>query len=355
MSIGFRRNLKTGGFWKATYVHRDWINNYDWYPNELMITRAGQLTYSRIMRNDDDGYERYYNGVELEWEFPFHKRFTFGGNYTWNRLMMNTSRRIDESGGYGGGNSVGGGAATQGGASAPDGNMDKYLDWYFGGRQVWAPTRLVNPEHIFKFYFLFDLSSGRFQQTLGFTGNYTSGQVQWRNLRYDINWGSFLELDPDMWYYLFRSPQGGAQGAGVHPTLGAYSSTSGTSGVNTWYYIEHGTDLYQTGQDWWDLQMRYMVTVPKAKKLAWFNVKTVSNPFNHRGIGGWVPRNNPDSGLVRLRDAPGYDIKTGEYAAQSMVASDPYHGAWYVGGNHNGAYNTYQGGRGISLQSGLRF
>jgi hypothetical protein len=148
-SLGLRRNLPNGGSWKITFSYRTSINQWDWYVDdpEPYIADDGTKQFKRVARNSD-GYTRKYSGVELEWDYPVHKRVWFGGSYTFNRLMSNAPNNTESPNRYNGGDEM------------PDINVDAYWDSMFGSREAWAPVRLRNPEHYLKFFILLDFSSG---------------------------------------------------------------------------------------------------------------------------------------------------------------------------------------------------
>jgi hypothetical protein len=332
--LGFRRNLTLGGTWKATFVYRTWINDFDFYPGEIITIQTGtttQKTIKRILKNAE-GYERKYTGVELEWDYPISKRVTFGGSYTFNRLMSNVPDATD--------------AGAQTGSSL---NLDTYWDYMvektFGvtgdaARLLWRDMRPRNPEHFFKWYLLFDFSSGKIEQSVAFRGNYTSGGYQNRTYRY--RFGYPTEFDPR-----YKELITGMAGGTVPGTTG----TGGFSDSQYIFYLQGST-----GGDSWGLNMRYSLSMPIAKKLRLLTNVSVSNPFNHRGLGSRYLYANPDDQLT---------IPVAISGGGSVGVSTPY----AVDGDHtknvwrspngttgrNDNFRAHMAGRSMSLEAGLRF
>jgi len=331
LSVSYRRNLSRGGFWKATYIHRTWENEFDWYPGNVITVKntdgSDQKRVQRVLRNTS-GYERVFNSVEIEWDIPFNKRVNFGGSYTYNRLMSNYPAHTDNS-------------------RRDNVSATFNYDWWFdqvvpGGRNTWAPVRAIMPEHYFKWYLLFDLSSGKYQQSLSFNGELTSSPF-WSD-GYYYNRGLPSNLYPE----IVGSPAGGN-------VPGSENNMMTNSGP-----LEYTLGTYFTrGNDRWYLDMRYMLTVPLVRKIAWFVTVSVSNPFNHRGLYGWNGDINGSSNNFHLSGANGQRIVPGLVPGNGVVAdiqpSDPYGGVWKNNGNVNGAYMRRMDGRSFGVQTGIRF
>ncbi|MDR0499202.1 MAG: TonB-dependent receptor [Holophagales bacterium] len=324
-SVGFRSNLSGGGFLKATFVYRTWSNDgLGYYPGDFFTESiSGQLTVMRVLQNSD-GYERTYKGIELEWELPLHKRMTFGGNWTWNRLMHNSPGIVDVPTG-GGQNSL---------------RFDTYWDYMTGSRDAWAPIRLINPEHYINFYFLFDLTSGKINSALTLRGSYTSGSP--RVNQYQMHYGFPTDFEP-RYQQLIQGVAGGT-----------VPGTSGTTSFSNATYIPY--NIHGTNADSWGLNLRYTLSMPLVRKLSWLATIDVSNPFNHRGLSGWTPPVFTSDQAVRP-----YPFESG---TGSPVGSNfPYGGngndiSGYVPratGDLLSLYTGRQGGRVVSLQTGLRF
>jgi hypothetical protein len=219
-------------------------------------------------------------------------------------------------------------------------NWDAYWDEMAGGRDVWNPSRLINPEHYFKWYLLFDFSSGKIQESLAFRGAYTSGSPNTRG--YYFRYGF-----PTDWNTEYRQLITGTGGGNV-------ANSTGTTGFSDTRYIPTET-VSMTYSDSWSINMRYSLTVPLSGKMRWLANVDVSNPFNHRGIGSWYSASGADTTIVPRA------LTTGTSAVQSNVYSvnnDLTKSVWRpnVGATgQNGQFVSRMGGRSISLETGLRF
>jgi len=312
-AFGMTRNLSIGGFWKATFVYRTWANDWDFYPGGIITDTTGTKTFERILKNAS-GYERKYTGLELEWEIPIHKRLTFLGSYTYNRFMHNTPDSVDNPAYWvlDNNNSV---------------DWSAYRDEVMGGRQVWAPVRLRQPEHYLKVFLLFDVSSGRVKSSLAFDGQFTSASPI--NYTYTYGIGEPYKLYPELITGPGATPVPGTTGRGGMSNAAAYFHTIGLS-----------------HNDSWTLSLRYLITVPIYRKLAWMATIHIDNPFNHRGLGGgWLPSN--DSGFVVYSDNPD------RWGTNSGI--DQSRGVWRSSGDFNGFYRDRQGGRQIYMNTGIKF
>jgi len=315
IQVGMRRNLSSGGSYKATFVYRTWENDFDFFPGELFTAPNGSTQIRRVLRNAE-GYERKYTGVELEWDLPIHKRLSVGGSYTFNRLMSSVPSRTDEAGS----NNTGDNPAM---------NLDFYWDSLVpGGRDAWRPSRLLNPEHYFKFYLLFDLTSGKVQSSLAFNGSYTSG-VPYQD---GFNWQYGFPYE----YY----PELMTNGAGSAAQHGGITSGGSAQFSDTVFVPINNISTYQ---DTWGLTARYMLTVPLVRKLSWFAIINISSPFNHRGLSDNF---RPTGANTAIRP---YNITGGG------TASNVYNGVWRANDDFLSLYQVRQGGRSISVETGLRF
>ncbi|MCL1893759.1 MAG: carboxypeptidase regulatory-like domain-containing protein [Holophagaceae bacterium] len=302
-SVGFRRNLNNGGSWRATFTYRTWENDYDYYPGEFFDQANGALQVRRVLKNTNE-YDRTYTGVELEWDLPITKRANFGGSYTFNRLMNNWPDRSD--------------AGNAG--SAPALNLDSYWDTYWS-RDTWAPMRLMDPEHFFKFYILFDLTSGKVKSSVALRGSYTSGTPYQDTITYRVGFPSYPGV--------IAGPAGGTAPGGA-----------GTGGFSDSRAVPINT--MSTYQDIWSTALRYNLSLPLVSKLSWFMTIDINNPFNHRGIRDWFRPGGLSNSVIPN------DIG-------SVPASDPYNGVWRTDNNVLGLYRERMSGRTFSLTTGLRF
>jgi len=327
-SVGFRRSLKNGGYWKLSFINRTWQNDFDLYPGEEFLdSNTGRWDIWRIMRNSE-GTERTYKSIEAEWDFPINERTRFGGSYTYARFMSNTSWETDQ--------------AVHWRINSYDMNLDSYWDGYFkkeGGRNFWNPVSARLPEHTFRLYLTFDLSSGKLDSSLTFFGNYKSADFQGAGAS-----GYYYGFPMPDTYPHTIAPNG-------DPMWGQANDTP-LSWAN-WMTIPGNT--LTTASDSWDLSLRYLISVPLGGKLAWHTRITVNNPFNHRGLGNWYPGGSAGTAIVP------YDLigPTGDVEdRQQNNYWNGYRNVWRAGGSTfdgNGLYQSRMGGRSFSFETGLKF
>jgi hypothetical protein len=311
-TVGMTRNLSIGGFWKATFVYRTWANEWAYLPGEVITDSVtGNKTFVRVLKNDDS-YERKYTGLELEWEVPLHKRVIFLGSYTYNRFMRNSPVSVDDSAYW----------QLEGTGNI---SWDQWRDKMMGSREVHNPVRLYQPEHYLKLFLTFDMSTGNVKSNLTLNGQFTSASPI--NYGYTTGLGFPYDLYPEL----------------ISSTAGA--TIPGTSGSSA--MTNSATEYRNLGlshNDSWSVFLRYLITVPIYKKLAWMATIHIDNPFNHRGLGGgWMGSN--DSGFIIYREVP--DL---------WPANDQSNGRhWRSNGDLNGYYRDRQSPRAIYMNTGIRF
>jgi hypothetical protein len=310
-SVGFRRNLLNGGNYRVSFSYRTWSNDFDYYPGEFFNQANGALQVRRVLKNTDE-YDRTYTGVELEWDLPISNRVNFGGSYTYNRLMSNWPDRSD--------------AGNAG--SSPTINQDAYWDTFWP-RSQWAPVRILDPEHYFKFYVLYDLTKGKIKSSLALRGTYTSGSPVTDSFSIRVGFPSYPGV--------IAGPQGGTAQGGA--------GTGGFSESRSVMVNYRGTN-----QDSWGTNLRYNLTLPLVDRLSWFVTLDIGNPFNHRGIGNWFTPGGPTTTVVPV-DIPNGATYTNPYG----TGMDPNGWGWRTDANINSQYRSRMGGRTFSVQSGLRF
>jgi hypothetical protein len=335
LAVGFTRNFRNGGFWKATFVYRTWSDLYEIFPDAAGTDNNivdGRKEFVRILKNSDE-FEKTYKALEVEWNLPLTRRLTFGGNYTYARLMHNLSD-------YASGRNEARGVS----------NWNTNVNWYewwdlFWDRDVWAPIYNRGPEHDVGFYFTYDLSAGKAKSSIALRGNYLAGDTSYNS----FTWNTGYPNSSTSWP--------GQPGLPWLSGLVDYNYPSSVpGGVNS---MSRGIPSnWLLGDDAWGLTMRYHVEMPLVRKLAWFVTMDIINPFNHKGVGqitsnglsGWFGPGGPGGGnnfLVDMVNANG--------VANNYYANDYYKGVWFSNGNARGQYRTYQPGRSLSLQTGLRF
>jgi len=317
-AIGFTRNFRNGGSWKASFVYRTWIDLFEILPDaagtDVNIIN-GQKQLMRTLKNTD-AFEKTYKAFELEWNLPLTKRLTFGGNYTYARLMHNLTQ-------YASGRNEARGLT----------NWNSNVNWYeywdkFWPRETWAPIYNQGPEHDTGFYLTYDLSTGKARSSIALRGWYTGGDVAF-----------------DSWTWVAGYPN-----SATLPWLsglvdyGSPSSVPGGFNSNS-----RGIPFNQRlNDDTWGLTMRYHFEMPLVRRLSWFVTMDMTNPFNHRGINAWFGPGGPGGGTNYLVDIMGPNGVVNR-------ANDYYKGVWFTNSNVEGQYRSYQSGRSFSLQTGLRF
>jgi hypothetical protein len=312
LSVGYRRTYQNGGFLRATYIHRSWSNLFDFEPGTVYQTPSGDPGLHGVLKNDAS-LNRNYNSVEAEWLIPFTHSFSFGGNYTFARLVSNVRNMVD--------------SPARGNTFS--GNSMNWKDVY----STFLPVNqgnvetLRNPQHIVKWYATFDLSSGKVKSSLALLGSYTSGLPMSRTFSYTT----------------------------PYPTVPGYhdatnSQTGGLFNVVTQY----NSPGQFTNRDIWGANLTYNVEFPIVRSMVLFlsaecdNVLNIRTPTAYtipgqakRDTFGATPTNNP------------YGYQMG--ANLSAVGS----------GGSNSGYSTTDaaqyanyyryGMRTFKLQTGLRF
>ncbi|MDP2875073.1 MAG: carboxypeptidase regulatory-like domain-containing protein [Holophaga sp.] len=299
INLGFRRNLESGGYWRLTAISKTWKNLFDFYPGPVTDNPnpGGAPILQRVLRNSDE-FTRTYKSVEFEWMLPLTKALTFGGNYTFNRLMYNGRGSVD--------------SPSRGLSSMWWGS---FYDT-FQSRGQYMPSRLLNPEHYFKWYLNYDLTKGRVRSNLSLHGTYTTGMPTMDTMT------SYIGRPTVAGYYNGTTLN---NRTGLPTTLANYVNTQGT------------------GQDIWDVAMRYNLEVPVIRTLVWFVNMNVVNPFNTRSLAGWSVAGMPSAQIIPANNTEG------------RPASNPYPYGWRSGTGSMPTYNGRQPGRSISFETGIRF
>lgn len=107
-TLGYKRSYDNGSRIGLTFVHRawkkDWAFRQDYAPSEFVTltdptgsglpNQAGQIIH--VFNSDD--LTRVYNGLELEWIGKINPTWTWGGNYTYSRLVGNNNGGDSNSG-----------------------------------------------------------------------------------------------------------------------------------------------------------------------------------------------------------------------------------------------------------------
>jgi hypothetical protein len=318
-TLWFRRAYDSGGNVKFSLVYKTFENMYDFLPGEIWHRDRTNSNHIRFVLGNVEGlgYERKYTGAIVEWDFPFTRRATFGGNYTFARLMHNQT-------------GIGTADTMVRDASATFA-MPRYWETVYGDRESWNPTMLSGNEHTFKFYLMYDLSSGNTKSNITLRGQYNSYGMGRDTVGMAYGYPTFEGV--------IDYPGGGTN----NPGQGLYANTANLA---QGYSIT--TNTY-AGSDSWSMTMRYNLTVPLVKGLSWFTNIGISNPFNHRAYWG----NSGGGGLSNTV----YPVERPRNNGANLPIQDAYNGdyRWRAEGNVNGWYRNRMGGRSFSVQTGLRF
>lgn len=107
-TLGYKRSYDNGSRIGLTYVHRawkrDWAFSQDYAASEMVTlvdpTGSGLANQQaqRIHVFNSDGLTREYNGLEMEWLGKINSVWTWGGNYTYSRLVGNNNGGDSNSG-----------------------------------------------------------------------------------------------------------------------------------------------------------------------------------------------------------------------------------------------------------------
>ncbi len=303
INLGYRRNLQSGGYWRVTGISKTWKNLFDFFPGNVVANpnAGGAPILQRVLRNSDE-FTRTYKSVEFEWMLPLTKTLTFGGNYTFNRLMNNARGSVD--------------SPTRGLSSMWWGSFyDNYLT-----RGQYMPSRLQNPEHYFKWFLTYDMTKGRVRSNVSLRGSYTTG----------------VPIMDTQTSYIGR------------PTVaGYYNGTTLTTNTGLPTTLSNYLNTQGTGQDIWDVALRYNLEVPIVRSLVWFVNMNILNPFNTRSLDGrsgyWGLPAGQTTQIIPANNTEG------------RVASNPYPYGWRSGTASMPTYNGRQDGRSISFETGIRF
>ena len=109
-TLGYKRSYDNGSRIGLTYVHRawkkDWAFSQDYLASEL-VTLTDPTGSTPALPNqqaqqirvfNSDALTRKYNGLELEWIGKINPMWTWGGNYTYSRLVGNNNGGDSNSG-----------------------------------------------------------------------------------------------------------------------------------------------------------------------------------------------------------------------------------------------------------------
>lgn len=303
LTLGFRRNYASGANFRTTFIYRKWTNLFDFFPGEVFTAPNGNAAFKTVLKNDNDA-ERTYKSVEIEWSIPFTRKFTFGGNYTFARLMSNVRNLVDNPSR----------SSNQANNSA---NFRAYYSTLMP-RDAYNPVTLRDPEHMVKWYATYDLSRGQVKSNLALRGSYRSGLPASRTMNYGIPYTTVPG------YY--DGPNG------------PNKNTGGM--INTLAQTYYGGQF--TNQDFWDCHLQYNLEFPVVRTLMWFTNIQVNNLFN-----------------ARIQPQYNLPAQAGRDALGGTATVNPY--GYQMGANLVNATTkdslgvSRYGLRSVSIQTGIRF
>jgi len=317
ISVWYRHLFRSGGSIRIGLQNRSWTDLYDMLPSEVFryTNPNGGLVQTLIkatLKNTDD-YVRTYNGVEMQWDFPISKKISFGGNYTFSRLLHNQTR-VGTSESY-----IDGATAFSSGATG----IRLETPWWFAeafnrpvldadgntiagpfGRDVWQPRQLVGSEFSLGYYLIINMSQGKARSNVTLRGSYRGSST-----RYDfvnVNFGrAIIENGPDHPEYpnLKYNTYPGANANQLFGSAYAYFDNSTT------------TDSFSN-------HFTYNINMPLAKRLSLFLNINVSNVFNHIPRNNSVPGGNVGSNIFAGTLTP-WRIQTGANSWTESNWTDP--------------------------------
>ncbi|GLH67493.1 TonB-dependent receptor [Geothrix edaphica] len=100
-TLGYKRSYSNGSRVGLTFIHREWKKDWafsvDYLPTEMVTltdpTGSGLPDQKAQITHvfNSDQLSRKYNGLELEWLGKINAMWTWGGNYTYSRLVGNNN------------------------------------------------------------------------------------------------------------------------------------------------------------------------------------------------------------------------------------------------------------------------
>ncbi|MBI4912794.1 MAG: TonB-dependent receptor [Acidobacteria bacterium] len=316
-TLGLRRNLPAGGFWRGTLVLRTY-KDLPYAPADatapisvanIMDPSQTALNYRRTLMNDPEG-EKVYRSFEFEFQVPLGSRWTAIGNYTWGRTV---------------GNNLFADSASSDSAI----NVSTAGEFRRTYRALGYTDNQFNPygvlpnsiEHQAKLALLYNLTKGRWTSSIGLQALYNSGARE----------------------SLINNFVDSRLGAAMIPGLGTNSDIPATIGL---YW--NGRGRY-TNEDTYSINLQYNVSVKLKGRLELFSEIRVTNFLNHQYQDG-------------IRGRAGYQFNNGTnyivYALQSADANAFYNGYRVNGANANiYGTDTAPGGRRnmATVDVGVRF
>lgn len=251
VTLGYKRGFSSGGFWRATLVHRVWkdlTNSFPTYanlavPNPINPSLPGQTSYLRTLANDPFA-KREYNGFEFDFLAPVKSWLTFGGNYTFGRALANSLMGDANS-------------STQLLAQGPQG-------WFRDGfrnlgysSDVFEPfgEAPISQNHQVKTYVNVRLGSDKMRSSVSLVGRFNSGTKVSLTNNFTVSQASLIPGNPD---------------SNIPTSI-------------TYYWNGRGS---HSGADTWALDLQYNFDWKLKGKLTFFTQLSIFNVLNHQYPNG---------------------------------------------------------------------
>jgi hypothetical protein len=317
ITFGYRRAFNNGGMWRVSFVYRNWIDLYDFFPGEVWNyenPETGDISkrHKTVLRNTDE-FSRTYAGVEMQWDIPITKKIVFGGNYTNARAMNNQSEQ-------GSGNSN---ITSSTALRLQTFHFDEYWP-----RNVWSPDENTSSEYNLTYYLTVNLTQGKAKSNFTFGGYYTAAHMQYDLITYRVG------------YQIIGDP------------INGYSNqyATGTDGYTPG--LSNSRDIRineSTGFDSFSNHLQYNMSMPLFKKLNWFVNIRVNNPFNHRAKNWSVA-----GGRLSTTYTP-FEIVGPTAASTTAPIENPYPTGYVYRSSTIDHYTQRISGRTMTMTTGLRF
>jgi outer membrane receptor for ferrienterochelin and colicin len=100
-AVGISKQLGGRGVFRADLVHRDFAEFYAQRTDAStgqVLTPTGARTDLTLLINNDDLYERTYNGLQTQFRYRLNDRLDLGGNYTLSQLKGNFDGETRDNG-----------------------------------------------------------------------------------------------------------------------------------------------------------------------------------------------------------------------------------------------------------------
>lgn len=303
-TLGYRRSLARGGFLRLTGIYKSWANLFDWYPGQAYTDPSGAANFQRVLRNDSS-LGRTYKSLEAEWLAPITQRLSVLGNYTFARMMANTSATVDNP--------------NRLTSQLP--NWNNYFQSFSPGTAV-QPYTQRTPDHTLNVFVTYDLASGKVKSSLTLRANYVSGLA-------DATYTSYNPYSPVFNHVAnFSVP---------YPTVPGYNdaSNSNSGGLPNGYNLPLDGGR-QINADTFTTSLKYNLDMPVYWRMHWFLNVDVLNVFNTKTQAPW-------------------SLPTGGYS--DAAGQPPQYQAygWRAVGDVSTVGTGRVNGRSISLDTGIKF